>query len=118
MYRVDIVFPENVKAEYILDINQLKCYYGQGFKEPYIAIDDIHVNSNNLQLLSKDKNPTIKITLPDGVELIKFKASEEEYNELLNTVIEVVGKCDTNVWMGRITPQVKVEAYNIKHMDF
>ena len=118
MYRVDAIFSENSKAEYILDINSLKPYYGQGFKEPYIAVDNIHVNTNNLQLLSKDKNPTLKITLPNGVELIKFKATEREYDELLNAVIEVVGKCDVNIWMERITPQIKIEAYNIKHMDF
>ena len=29
--------------------------------------------------MSRDKNPTLKITLSNGVSLIKFKATEEEY---------------------------------------
>lgn len=118
MYRVDTVFNENTNVDYILQIDELKTYYGTGFEEPYVAVEEIHVNSNNLQLLSKNKNPTLKIVLPNGVELLKFKSSEEEYESLLNTVIEVVGKCSTNTWMGKITPQIMIEAYNIKRNDF
>ena len=118
MYYVDVVFNEETDAEYVLHINDLKNYFGTGFEEPYVAIEEIHVNSNNLQLMSKDKNPTIKITLPNGLELLKFKSSQEEYDELLNTVIDVVGTCSANTWMGRTTPQLFVEAYNIKRNDF
>ena len=118
MYYVDAIFNEETDAEYVLHINDLKNYFGTGFEEPYIAVEEIHVNSNNLQLMSKDKNPTIKITLPNGLELLKFKSSQEEYDELLNTVIDVVGTCSANTWMGRTTPQLFVEAYNIKRNDF
>lgn len=118
MYRVDYIFEENCEVKNFLLIDELKCYYGTSFDEPYIAIQEIHVNENNLQLMSKDKNPTIKITLPNGAELMKFKSSQEEYESLLNTVIDIVGKCSTNVWMGRITPQVLIEDYTIKRNDF
>ena len=43
---------------------------------------------------------------------------QEEYDTLLGTVIDVVGKCSTNTWMGRTTPQVLVEEYSVKRMDF
>ena len=118
MYRVDCIFAEYDDADYYLMIDSLKCYYGQGFEEPYIAITDVHVNSSNMTLMSKDKNPTIKITLPSGAEIMKFKSSQEEYDALLDTVIDVVGKCSANRWMGRVTPQVLVEDYEIKRMDF
>lgn len=118
MYRVDAIFSEDTDAEYVLHINDLKNYFGTGFEEPYIAVEEVHVNSNNLQLMSKDKNPTVKITLPNGLELLKFKSSQEEYDNLLNTVIDVVGTCSANTWMGRTTPQLFIEAYNIKRNDF
>ena len=118
VYRVDSIFNEDTDAEYVLHINNLKQYFGTGFEEPYIAVEEVHVNSNNLQLMSKDKNPTLKIILPNGLELLKFKSSQAEYDELLNTVIDVVGTCSTNTWMGRTTPQLIVEAYNIKRNDF
>lgn len=118
VYRVDVTFNPSDEARHILSINDLKPYFGQGFEEPYIAIEDIHVNSENMTLMSKDKNPTLKIKLRNGVELIKFKATQEEYDALDNTVIDIVGTCSANTWMGRTTPQVIVEAYNIKRMDF
>ena len=118
VYRVDYIFNENCDTKDFLQINDLKCYYGTGFEEPYIAITDVHVGTHNLQLMSKDKNPTLKITLPNGAEVMKFKSSQEEYDALLGTVIDVVGKCSTNTWMGRTTPQILVEEYNIKRMDF
>ena len=118
VYRVDYIFDENCDAKEFLRINDLKCYYGTGFEEPYIAIADVHVGANNLQLMSKDKNPTLKITLPNGAEVMKFKSSQEEYDALLGTVIDVVGKCSANTWMGRTTPQILAEEYNVKRMDF
>lgn len=118
VYRVDYIFDENCDAKDFLRINDLKCYYGTGFEEPYIAITDVHVGANNLQLMSKDKNPTLKITLPNGAEVMKFKSSQEEYDALLGTVIDVVGKCSANTWMGRTTPQILAEEYNVKRMDF
>ena len=50
---------------------------------------------------------TIKITLPNGIELIKFKSSEEEYQLLYSdlgcVIINVVGRCDINTWAGETT---------------
>ena len=69
--------------------------------------------------MSKDKNPTLKITLPNGTSLIKFKSSEEEYQSLIADsdlgcrVITVVGRCEQNVWNGSIKPQIIVEDYEI-----
>ena len=70
--------------------------------------------------MSKDKNPTLKITLPNGLSLIKFKSSEEEYQSLLsknNTylTINIVGKCEQNVWGGNVSPQISIEDYEIKN---
>ena len=118
VYRVDAIFNKDTAPSYILDINDLKPYYGQGFEAPYIAFEEIKVDSNNLQLMSRDKNPTLKITLDSGIEFIKFKSSEEEYNNLLNTVIDIVGTCSANIWYGKITPQVIIEDYSIKRNDF
>lgn len=118
MYRVDFQFNYHASfSDTIFTICNLKKYYGQGFQEPYIAITGIRCNNENVQLLSKDKNPTLKITLPNGVSLMKFKSSEEEYNSIvknnhLETSIDVVGKCEINYWNGTAYPQVIIEDYN------
>jgi hypothetical protein len=51
-------------------------------QEPYIAIQNIKVHHDNLVLMSPDKKPTLKIILPNGLTLIKFKSSQEEFNSL------------------------------------
>jgi len=56
--------------------------------------------------MSKDKNPTLKITTPSGLSIIKFKSNEDEYNKLFSEngyiEINVIGTCALNEWMGNI----------------
>lgn len=120
VYKVDFIFNYNdMNPQEILNIASLKSIWGQGVTEPLIAIENIKI-TDNIQLMSKDKNPTLKITLPNGLSLIKFKSSEEEYQSLLsknNTylTINIVGKCEQNVWGGNVSPQIIIEDYEINH---
>ena len=105
----------NVKD--ILDIANLKSVWGQGVEEPLIAIERIKVYKDNVRLMSPDKNPTLKITLPNGMSLVKFRSSKEEY-ELFNSnlgcvSINIVGRCERNIWNGIISPQRIIEDYEI-----
>jgi hypothetical protein len=67
--------------------------------------------------MSPDKSPTLKITLSNGTSLIKFKATEEEYENLKSetgcVTINVVGKCERNIWNGNVSPQIIIEDYEI-----
>ena len=67
--------------------------------------------------MSPDKNPTLKIMLPNGTSLIKFKSSTEELESLKSPTgcitITVVGRCERNMWNGTVSPQVIVEDYEI-----
>lgn len=117
-YKVDFIFKgSNFNGQDIIDIANLKNLWGQGVEEPYIAIEDLTFSGNKVKLMSPDKNPTLKITLPNGVSLIKFKSSQEEYEQLksdLGTVtIDVIGKCECNKWNGLVSPQIIIEEYNI-----
>lgn len=101
----------------ILSIANFNYLWGQGVEEPRIAFENISISNNNITLLSPDKNPTLKITLPSGITCIKFKSSEEEYESLVNssgcTIINVVGRCEKNEWGGNVTPQILIEDYEI-----
>lgn len=107
----------NFDPDIILTISKYKYLWGTEVKEPKIAIKNINVTKDNIVLMSKDKNPTIKITLPNGVALLKFKSNEEEFENLFSksgcVVIDVVGTCAINEWNGKITPQIFIENYNI-----
>lgn len=117
-YHVDFIYyGNNFKSTDILDIAELNSLWGQGFEEAYIAIEHINVYAGNITLMSPDKHPTIKISLSNGVDLMKFKSSKEEYERLRSETgcitLNIVGTCSINEWMGRITPQVFIEDYEI-----
>ena len=119
IYLVDLIFDFfNFKAFDIISIAELNKIWGQGLEKPLIAIEHIEVTEDNLTLMSPNKSPTLKIKLPNGVELIKFKTSEEEYESLKpspggSTTINIVGTCDLNVWNDNVTGQIKIEDYEI-----
>jgi hypothetical protein len=67
-------------------------------------------------LMSADRNPTLKISLPNGVSIIKFGSSQEEYAKLATegfTEIELVGTCNCNLWNGNRFPQIMMKDYEI-----
>ena len=117
-YKVDFIFSgSDFRGMDIVEIAELKSLWGQGVDEPLVAIEHINVYAGNVVLMSPDKSPTLKITLPNGTSLIKFKSSQEEYEKLRSETgcitINVVGKCERNVWNGTVTPQIIIEDYEI-----
>ena len=117
-YKVDFIFNgADFKGSDIIEIAELKSLWGQGVEEPLIAIERINLHAGNVTLMSPDKSPTLKITLPNGTSLIKFKSSKEEY-ETFSTqtgciTINIVGKCERNEWNGIVKPQIIIEDYEI-----
>ena len=117
-YKVDYIFHnDDMNINDILNIANLKSVWGQGVEEPLIAIERIKVYKDNVKLMSADKNPTLKITLPNGMSLIKFRSSKEEFDmfnsELGCVSINIVGRCERNIWNGIVSPQVMIEDYEI-----
>lgn len=117
VYFVDYIYDGvNVKPENILDIATLEDLWGKDMDESFIAIKDLKVSKDMVTLMSPDKKPTLKITLPNKVSLIKFGSSQEEYETFLTEgyiKIDVVGKCNANVWNGYTTAQLLIEDYQI-----
>lgn len=117
-YKVDFIYQgSNFKAQDIIEIAELKSLWGQGLSEPYVALEGINVHADNVTLMSADKNPTLKITLPNGVSLIKFKSSVEEYESFKTTgciTLNIVGRCERNVWNGKVSAQILIEDYDIE----
>ena len=120
MYYVDYIYEGNqVEPQHILDIAAYEEFWGKDIDEPMIAIKNLKVSRDMITLMSPDKKPTLKITLPNKVSLIKFGSSQEEYDRLCPdndyTVVEinVVGTCNKNEWNGWVTPQVFIEDYEL-----
>lgn len=117
-YNVDEIYTiDTLNPQDIIDIGCLENLWGQGMEEPLLAIENIKITRHNLTLMSPDKNPTLKISLPNGINLIKFKFNQEALDNLCPpngyAILDVVGKCNVNVWQDNVYPQIIIEDFNI-----
>lgn len=117
VYMVDYIYKGNeVNPENIIDIADLEDLWGKDMDEPFVAIEGLKVTKEMVTLMSPDKKPTLKITLPNKTALIKFGSSQEEYEKFLTdgyVEINVIGRCNKNVWNGWTTAQIFIEDYEI-----
>lgn len=109
-YKVDCIFEgKDFNAEDVISIGNLSSIWGQGVEEPYVLIKNLTITKDKITLM---RGNTLKIQLDNGCSLIRFKSSEEEYNSLYSDLgcvrINVVGRCEKNVWNGKTTAQIKV----------
>lgn len=116
-YDVDFIFTgEKFKGDTILDIASFEKFWGTGFPESKVAIEDLTITTSMISVFDK-KSKTVKIDLPNGVSLIKFFATAEMIEELKNSPvfkITVVGTPKINRYMNKKTPQIFIEDYEIK----
>ena len=118
IYYIDyIYYNNNVSSQDILDIANLQDLWGKDVEQPLVLIKGFTITSNMVTVYQKKDN-TLKITLPNGISLIKFKATNEECEKLQNLgfgsyELNVIGTCMKNEWMGNISAQIFIEQYQI-----
>ena len=119
VYAVDGEFyADKIDSADILNIADQKSIWGQGVDEPLIAIKNISITKNNINLFGS----TLKIILPDNIALVKFRSSQEEFDALYPgegcNIIEIVGRCMRNSgWDDG--PEIIIEDYNItRKLDY
>ena len=118
LYYVDYIYrSEDVNPQNILDIANMSNLWGKDIDEAIVAVEGLRIFPEMVTIYSK-KNLTIKISLPNGITIMKFNATEEEC-ELFQTnntgfvEINLVGKCNANEWMGNIIAQLFCEEYEV-----
>ncbi|GIN22538.1 DHH family phosphoesterase [Siminovitchia fordii] len=116
VHDVDFIVPANQLSPILIEeINDLRDVWGPNVEEPLIAINNLEVNKDEVQIMGSKKN-TLKI-VHRGVEYIKFFSSEKEWNSIVEQgerlVLDIVGKCSVNIWKDKKTPQIIIEDYDI-----
>lgn len=117
-YKVDFIHSANdVRPKEILELGNMKNLWGQNVDEPLIAVEHLSITKDMITLMSRDRNPTLKIQLPNGVTCIKFKSSEEELESLFSengcVTVNLVGKAEVNKYFNSVTPQLIIQNYEI-----
>lgn len=117
-YKVDFIHSANdIRPKEILELGNMKNLWGQNVDEPLIAVEHLSITKDMITLMSRDRNPTLKIQLSNGVTCIKFKSSEEELESLFSengcVTINLVGKAEVNKYFNSVTPQLIIQNYEI-----
>lgn len=118
LYYVDYIYQGNVvSGNDILTIAGLEDLWGKDIDEPYLCVEHLKVSSDMVTVYQKKGN-TLKITLPNGISLMKFKATDEECYKLQNlgfgyVEMNIVGRANRNEWNNNVTPQLFIEDYEI-----
>ena len=82
--------------------------------EPLIYIKDINLPASEVQIIGKNKD-TLKFSI-NGITYIKFFAKDmiEQVRILGELHFEIIGKANVNEFMGKITPQIMIENYEVR----
>lgn len=118
VYYVDYIYSGvEVNPSHVLDIADLDYLWGKDVDEPYIAIKNLKISKDMITLMSPNNKPTLKITLPNKISLIKFGSNEDEFNTLYPgegcVELNIIGRCNKNTWNGYVYPQIYIEDYEI-----
>ena len=116
-YYVDYIYEGNeVSDDDILTIANMEDLWGQNVSEPLLCIEHLKISSDMVTVYQKRDN-TLKISLPNGISLMKFKATDEQCQKLQNIPgyyeMNIVGRANKNEWMGNVTAQLFIEDYQI-----
>lgn len=118
IYYVDYIYKgRDVNPQNILDIASMEKFWGKDLDEALVAIEDLKISADMVTVYNK-KDITIKISLPNNISLMIFKAKEKDVEKLQTNnsgfvELNIVGKCNANEWMGNVTPQIFIEDYEI-----
>jgi len=116
VYCIDFKIPfEEISFEFIKDICDLKYIYSTNIQEPLIYIENITVSTESVKLLGDNKN-TIKIET-DEVDFIKFKSSEDIYDNMVDwkdkVTLNIIGRASINEYNGKMYGQIIVEEWEV-----
>ena len=118
IYYVDYIYENyTVNGQDILDIAYMNDLWGQGMEEPYVAFKNLKIKKDMVTIYRKKDN-TLKITLPNKVSLIMFKADDELCDILQNKnpgyyAMDIVARCAANEYNGWVTPQLKIKDFEV-----
>lgn len=115
-YTVDGVFNEKSLNKSMVNlIGSLSYAWGNKLDEPLFAIENILIPSKDIVLMGKAKT-TLKFKYND-IEFIKFKITEDEYNNIIkneNNKFTIIGRFKTNNYNNSCIPQVLIENYKFE----
>ena len=116
IYDCDIIYQGiHVEPTDLITIAEMNNLWGQDMPEPFICIEKLNITPDMVTVYNK-KGFTMKITLPNGISIMKFNATEEECDFLKEDgykTVNIIGKAHKNEYMGNVNAQLFIEEYEV-----
>lgn len=98
IYYVDYIWNyREADGKKILEIAEMDKFWGKDIEESLVAIQNIQITKDMLTMMASN---TMKITLPGGISMIKFRTPDEVYKKLWSengsVTINAVCRCNKN----------------------
>lgn len=97
-------------AKIIYDLEPYEPIWSQQNNQPLIAVNDIYINSGDIQVMGKNKD-TMKF-IKNGITYIKFFAKDliQDLQQFPSSIhINLVGETAVNEWAGKTSPQIRIK---------
>jgi single-stranded-DNA-specific exonuclease len=103
----------------VVDLASQNGIWGQGSPEPVVCVEEISCSPRDVRIMGSNQD-TLKIEY-NGMSYLKFRATDminelKSYPADAQLKLSVVGRCNLNEWMGRKTPQLFIDDYEIKNI--
>jgi single-stranded-DNA-specific exonuclease len=112
-YLVDGVFNGTTISENMVKmIGNFDTVWGNKLDEPIFAIENLTIPSSDVMIMGANKT-TIKINY-NNISFIKFKSTEDEYNEIIkneNNKFTIIGRFKINKYNDNTYAQILIENY-------
>lgn len=116
---VDFEFTSGrLPAELFNVVDKMADCLGQQVPEVKIVVKDIPLVSCKIELLSADKNPTLKLTTTSGIQLLKFHSDQCEVDALTERqpdhTLTVLGTPGVNRYKDLVNNQIIIDEYELE----
>lgn len=117
---VDFIIPcEDVDYEFVRMIGSFRDEWGGTLPEPKIAITDVELKFNDMELTGKYKN-TLK-TKVNGVNAVKKYFNQDKFNETFGDmgesfIVDLLCTFKVNEWNNEFYAQIQIEDINVKEV--
>ena len=117
VYKADFIYNHKELGDFVFDFYNLmeyKSIWGQEVSQPYIVIENVVLNKDNLSLM---KGKVLKITSPyaPDINFIKMGSNQQEFESLYSetgyVTINLIGFCERNNYNNK--PQIVIKNYEV-----
>ena len=116
VYWVDYIWSAaEIDSNDLLQLAEMNSFWGQDIPASQVCIEDIDLSRSQITLCGA-KNNTLRMVLPNGLVLVKFGITEDEYEELLqpNTYMTCIVSPSRNEWNGIVSGEGFIDDYMLK----